>query len=189
MGVIDLDARVKKLEQGGGSAEIDQIEADLTALENVVSGNGETTFGLVGDVATLDETVNGDGETSFGLVGDVSALETAVGNLGSKDVTDKFTLNTALTYASGSPKYAVTQIGDLCFLQFEASIQNGAGSIGQDTTLGTLDSSIRPGFEAGGHCIGSGGGTYNCRVTTGGSVVETGGSSCKATVFWKIATT
>ena len=36
MGVIDLDARVKKLEQGGGGAEIDQIEADLTALENTV---------------------------------------------------------------------------------------------------------------------------------------------------------
>ena len=37
MGVIDLDARVKKLEQGSsGSAEIDQIEADLTALENTV---------------------------------------------------------------------------------------------------------------------------------------------------------
>lgn len=175
MGVIDLDARVKKLEQGGGGEEIDQIEADLTALENTVNGNGETDFGLVGDVDAL--------ETSVG------ALETAVGNLGSKDVTDKFTLNTGITYASGSPKYAVTQIGDLCFLQFEASIQNGAGSIGQDTTLGTLDSSIRPGFEAGGHCIGSGGGTYNCRVTTGGSVVETGGSTCKLTVFWKIATT
>lgn len=188
MGVIDLDARVKKLEEGGGGAEIDQIEADLTALENVVSGNGETTFGLEGDVAALETTVNGDGETSFGLVGDVADLGIAVGNL-CKDVTDKFTLNTGITYASGSPKYAVTQIGNLCFLQFEATIQNGAGSIGQDTTLGTLDSSIRPGFEAGGHCIGTGGGTYNCRVTTGGSVVETGGSTCKLTVFWKIATT
>lgn len=38
MGVIDLDARVKKLEQGGGGgAEIDQIEADLTALGNTVA--------------------------------------------------------------------------------------------------------------------------------------------------------
>lgn len=38
MGVIDLDARVKKLEQDIGSAGIDQIEADLTALENIVQG-------------------------------------------------------------------------------------------------------------------------------------------------------
>lgn len=36
MGVIDLDARVKKLEQADTSSEIDQIEADLTALENAV---------------------------------------------------------------------------------------------------------------------------------------------------------
>lgn len=54
MGVIDLDARVKKLEaDSGSSAEIDQIEAAVTALENTVSGNGTTTFGLEGDVAAL----------------------------------------------------------------------------------------------------------------------------------------
>lgn len=37
MGVIDLDARVKKLEQGGGGmdpAVIDQLEAAVTALED-----------------------------------------------------------------------------------------------------------------------------------------------------------
>lgn len=55
MGVIDLDARVKKLEQGGGSggAVIDQIEADLTALEEQINGDGETDLGLAGDVAEL----------------------------------------------------------------------------------------------------------------------------------------
>ena len=54
MGVIDLDARVKKLEQGGGGgAEIDQIEADLTALEEQINGDGETDFGLAGDVSDI----------------------------------------------------------------------------------------------------------------------------------------
>ena len=54
MGVIDLDARVKKLEQGSsGSAEIDQIEADLTALENTVGGLIED----VSDKITLNESV------------------------------------------------------------------------------------------------------------------------------------
>lgn len=40
MGVIDLDARVKKLEQGGGAVgpEIDQLEAAVTSLENTVDG-------------------------------------------------------------------------------------------------------------------------------------------------------
>ena len=56
MGVIDLDARVKKLEQGGGGAEIDQIEADLTALEN--------TVGAIGSYSTTEHEVgtwlNGD---------------------------------------------------------------------------------------------------------------------------------
>lgn len=56
MGVIDLDARVKKLEQGGaGGAEIDQIEADLTALENTVDG-------LIEDVSnkiTLNTSLTG----------------------------------------------------------------------------------------------------------------------------------
>lgn len=61
MGVIDLDARVKKLEQDAGSgAVIDQLEAAVTALE---------------------EQINGDGETDLGLAGDVTALETAVNNL------------------------------------------------------------------------------------------------------------
>lgn len=54
MGVIDLYARVKKLEQGGaGGAEIDQIEADLTALENTVGDLVED----VSDKITLNESV------------------------------------------------------------------------------------------------------------------------------------
>lgn len=41
MGVIDLDARVKKLEQNAGNGqEIDQIEAALTTLEETVEGIG-----------------------------------------------------------------------------------------------------------------------------------------------------
>ena len=78
MGVIDLDARVKKLEQeAGGGAVIDQLEAAVTALEEQINGDGETDLGLAGDVAALEETVNGDGETDFGLVGDVAALDNA----------------------------------------------------------------------------------------------------------------
>ena len=54
MGVIDLDARVKKLEQdAGGGAVIDQIEAELTALEEQINGDGETDLGLAGDVEAL----------------------------------------------------------------------------------------------------------------------------------------
>lgn len=45
MGVIDLNARVRALEENAGnSQEIDQIEADLTALE-------ETVDGLIEDVS------------------------------------------------------------------------------------------------------------------------------------------
>lgn len=56
MGVIDLDARVKKLEQeAGGGAAIDQIEAELTALDEQINGDGETDLGLAGDVEALKE--------------------------------------------------------------------------------------------------------------------------------------
>ena len=54
MGVIDLDARVKKLEaEQGGGAVIDQLEAAVTALDEEINGNGTTTFGLAGDVNDL----------------------------------------------------------------------------------------------------------------------------------------
>ena len=56
MGVIDLDARVKKLEQDAGGAVIDQLEAAVTALEETINGDGETDLGLVGDVAALQTT-------------------------------------------------------------------------------------------------------------------------------------
>lgn len=85
MGVIDLDARVKKLEAGeSGGVDpdvIDQLEAAVTDLEETVNGDGETDFGLVGDVAALETTVNGDGDTNLGLVGDVAALQSEIENL------------------------------------------------------------------------------------------------------------
>ena len=58
MGVIDLDARVKKLEQDGGglASVVDQIDSDLTALDEQINGDGETDFGLAGDVAELQTT-------------------------------------------------------------------------------------------------------------------------------------
>lgn len=61
MGVIDLDARVKKLESGESSGVdptvIDQLEAAVTALEETVNGDGETDLGLVGDVAALQAEI------------------------------------------------------------------------------------------------------------------------------------
>ena len=73
MGVIDLDARVKKLEQGGGGAEIDQIEADLTALENTVDGLIED----VSDKITLNSELTfatDDPEISLVRVGKICFL-------------------------------------------------------------------------------------------------------------------
>ena len=64
MGVIDLNARVTALEKNGaGGAEIDQIEADLTALEEQINGDGETDLGLAGDVAAIAEDITADAFT------------------------------------------------------------------------------------------------------------------------------
>ena len=67
MGVIDLDARVKKLEQGGGGIDptvIDQLEAAVIDLEETVNGDGETDLGLVGDVAALQDSLEALSEYS-----------------------------------------------------------------------------------------------------------------------------
>ena len=55
MGVIDLDKRVKKLEQdGAGGAELDQLEAAVTAIENELT---VTAADITADLDTLPEGV------------------------------------------------------------------------------------------------------------------------------------
>ena len=55
MGVIDLDKRVKKLEQdGAGGAELDQLEAAVTAIENELT---VTVTDITDDLETLPEGV------------------------------------------------------------------------------------------------------------------------------------
>ena len=142
MGVIDLDARVKKLEEGGGGADpgvIDQLESAVTALEETVNGDGDTDLGLVGDVATLEETIYGDGDTDLGLVGDLAAL-TEVVNAGVKPVRTPVT-----TLTSGSPYDAYggvyyEQLGNLIHVHVAAS---GVSS-SNVSTIFTLPEAIRP---------------------------------------------
>ena len=57
MGVIDLNARVTALERNGaGGAEIDQIEADLTALEETVGDLVENVSSKI----TLNTSLEGN---------------------------------------------------------------------------------------------------------------------------------
>lgn len=58
MGVIDLDKRVKKLEQADNAAgaELDQLEAAVTAIENDLT---VTTADITDDLETLPEDVEG----------------------------------------------------------------------------------------------------------------------------------
>lgn len=58
MGVIDLDKRVRKLEQEGtGGAVVDQLEAAVTAIENELT---VTSTDISGDLETLPEGVTVD---------------------------------------------------------------------------------------------------------------------------------
>lgn len=65
MGVIDLDARVKKLEAGesGGGEILDQLAAEVTALDEQINGDGETDLGLAGDVTELKTALTVTKET------------------------------------------------------------------------------------------------------------------------------
>lgn len=143
MGVIDLDARVKKLEQeAGGGAVIDQLEAAVTALEETVNGDGETDLGLVGDVAALDEQINGDGETDFGLAGDVAELAEAVSQIGGGEtpVKHELTLNTGLSANSTYGGCFYVKMGNLIYLHFALT----GLTVGVKTTVVTLPSEARP---------------------------------------------
>ena len=135
MGVIDLDARVKKLEQGGGSIDptvIDQLEAAVTDLE---------------------ETVNGDGETDLGLVGDVAALATAVTNVTPIDVSNKFTAHEGITLDTGTTISAI-QIGRLVFLSATLDVSAGSQTSPTEYTVLDLDDDIAPEATTVNYCYG-----------------------------------
>ena len=55
MGVINLNDRVDKLEESTTSlgSVTDQIDAEVTALDEQINGDGDTDLGLAGDVADL----------------------------------------------------------------------------------------------------------------------------------------
>ena len=171
MGVIDLDARVKKLEaEQGGGAVIDQIEADLTALE---------------------EQINGDGETDLGLAGDVDALETAVGALQTAtavtDVTNLFTLNPDKVEEDGYYLKAV-KVHNTVFVQGTASV-SGTETAGSTVTLYTIDQSIRPGDIVTAYALGVGNTPSHVRVEPEGAFKTTGGHWSRFIAFWFIGTT
>lgn len=143
MGVIDLDARVKALEENSGnSAEIDQIESDLTALENTVSGITE-------------------------------------------DVTDKLTLNEALTFES-TPSYVAYRVGDIVVLSFTGNITAGASAAGSVTKIMTADSTICPAFEALG-TVRTSTGMNTAGIDSSGNVnTRAGGTWQQITLTWVI---
>lgn len=122
MGVIDLDARVKKLEEGGaGGAVIDQLESAVTALE---------------------ETVNGNGTTDLGLVGDVSDLETAVSAIETASVADRHTieLESGFTEQTANGGCFYETIGNIVHIHIAV---DGFTS-GTAATLSTLPEAVRP---------------------------------------------
>lgn len=165
MGVIDLDARVKKLEEGGGGGAdptvIDQLEAAVTALE---------------------ETVNGDGETDLGLVGDVAALETATTPV---DVSNLFTPNPSLTFRDSSQLIA-RKIGNIVFMMCVADIASGATS-GQLTDLYTLDSSILPAFSVRFFALGPESSAKYVSISQGGVIQCNGGVWQSFAAFWFVS--
>ena len=140
MGVIDLDARVKKLEQeAGGGAVIDQLEAAVTALEETVNGDGDTDLGLVGDVAALNEQINGDGETDLGRAGDVAELQQSIPGPAVKTAVTTGITHGAADSGTGGIYYTVS--GSVVHLHV------GAGSLTADDafqTLFTLPAAVRP---------------------------------------------
>ena len=167
MGVIDLDARVKKLESGesGGvdPTVIDQLEAAVTALE---------------------ETVNGDGETDFGLVGDVAALETTVGNM-IEDVTNKIVIAEGLTiYNETKTAY---RVGKMITLTANIELSAGASPKGTLFDLYIIDSSIAPSGAVAGCGLDIDSGLSVIAVSAAGSKIQTKcGSSSRFTISWFI---
>ena len=126
MGVIDLDARVKKLEQdAGGGAVIDQLEAAVTDLEETVNGDGDTDLGLAGDVEQLQT--------------DVTTLQQSIPGPAVKTAVTTGITHGAADSETGGIYYTVS--GSIVHLHV------GAGSLTADDsfqTLITLPAAVRP---------------------------------------------
>lgn len=166
MGVIDLDARVKKLEKDGtGGAVIDQLEAAVTSLEETVNGNGETDLGLVGDVAAL--------QTDTSVV----------------DESAKFTVNNALTIDEASPGVSIMRVGNVVYFYCQFSITAGASTAGTDTVLGTIDTSIRPQFNISTIALGETESVRTAFIGSNGDVKSKGGNWTRFEAFWVLPTT
>lgn len=114
MGVIDLNARVTALEKNSGnSQEIDQIEADLTALE-------ETVGGLVTDVSnkiTLKSP----------LTGTLNCSATKIGNMVFATITadlddDQVTYGTAYDLCTIDSSIAPAETSAGCCFDIEGKL-------------------------------------------------------------------
>ena len=183
MGVIDLDARVKKLEQdAGGGAVIDQLEAAVTALEETVNGDGDTDLGLVGDVADLDEQINGDGETDFGLAGDVEALETAiaaapttVSDLSSGLTSTATWVDTVKLYAYGSLRLLTMKTSWNVPTDYTTAVVIPSGSIPSNNTACACAMTNTADFAKGGFAIVQTDGNVKMAVRQGLSNLGTNG--------------
>lgn len=164
MGVIDLNARVTALEKNGaGGAELDQIEADLTALE---------------------ETVNGNGETDLGLVGDVAALENMF-----EDVSDKITVNSGIT-VNGTPVIKAVKISNVVFACITVDVKTGSQPAGTEYTLLDIDSSITPAATVSSYCSGASGATSRANASSVSStILVNGGNYARFNIFWFVETT
>lgn len=118
----------------------------------------------------------------------LSGLESFLnGNL-IEDISNKFTPNSSLTFATGSPKVEIVRIGNMCFLQFFASITSGASAVGSDTLLGTLDNSILPSQNISCWCAGQGDSNQRSTIDiSDGGLKTRGGNWVRFQIFWKIA--
>lgn len=158
MGVIDLDARVRKLEQeGAGGAVIDQIEAELTAL---------------------DEQINGDGELDLGLAGDVAALELDVGGLVEDVTADVFTPDPEKTFTTNTLKFY--KIKNLIYIIGVAETSGETHSL-TSLTLGTIATAYRPAATQYVWTWGAGSKPVCSAITAAGALIQYSGTSDSGT--------
>ena len=144
MGVIDLDARVKKLEaEQGGGAVIDQIEADLTALEEQINGDGETDLGLAGDVADLQTAV---GDLQDGHI--YSTTEHVVGKwIDGSDVYEKSVKLEDVAYTTANTNYTVMEVSDIALpISLTAMFSNSGKTIYHSSPYVATDTAAKKSY-------------------------------------------